>query len=83
MLNAEGAGKGGLSRVPSTSTFFSTRARKEYHLSIVTSHAQRERGKVIGIYIYIFICLWILNRTLAIDSPLQTFAVGFRVKFMD
>ena len=34
--------------------------------------------------IYIIICLWTkksLNRTLAIDSPFQTFTVGLLVKF--
>ena len=33
-----------------------------------------------------FICLWTkknLNRTLAIDSPFQTFKVGLLVEFMD
>ena len=50
---------------------------------VVTPHAQRERGKVIGrgvhIYIYIYVCgrKKYLNRTLEIDSPFQTFAVGF------
>ena len=50
---------------------------------VVTPHAQRERGKVIGcgvhIYIYnIYVCgrKKYLNRTLEIDSPFQTFAVG-------
>ena len=50
---------------------------------LITPHAQREWGKVIGvgvlIYIYIYICLWTkknLNRTLATDSPFQTFVVG-------
>ena len=46
----------------------------------------------IAIYIYIYlciatcICLWtknILNLTLAIDSPFQTFAVGLLVEFID
>ena len=52
-------------------------------------HAQREQGKVIdvGVHIYMlyYICLWTkknLNRTLAIDSPFQTFAVGLLVKFI-
>ena len=64
-------------------------------LRICTLHVQRERGKVIGvgvhiyiiIYIYIYICLWTkkkkLNRTLAIDSPFQTFVVGLLIKFID
>ena len=36
--------------------------------------------------INIYICLWtktILNRTLAIDSPFKTFAVGLVVEFID
>ena len=45
------------------------------HFIIFTPHAQRERGKVIGIGVHIimFICLWEkkLNRTLAIDSPFK------------
>ena len=41
-------------------------------LTFITPHAQRERGKVIGlgVLVYIYICLWTkknLNRTLAID----------------
>ena len=59
-------------------------------LYFITPHAQRERGKVIGrgvhIYIYIYICLWskkILNRTLEIDSPFQTLTVGLLVEFID
>ena len=34
----------------------------------------------------IYICLWTkkyFNRTLEIDSPFQTFAVGLLVKFID
>ena len=56
---------------------------------VFTPHAQRERGKVIGrgvhIYIYIYVCgrKKYLNRTLEIDSPFQTFAVGLLVKFID
>ena len=37
-------------------------------------------------YICRYICLWTkknLNRTLAIDSPFQTFTVGLLVKFID
>ena len=59
-------------------------------LFIFTLHAQREQGKVIGvgvhIYIYVMLYLWTkiyLNHALAIDSPFQTFAVGFLVKFKD
>ena len=61
---------------------------------LVTPHAQRERGKVIGrgvhIYIYIYIYIYIvcgrkknLNRTLEIDSPFQTLTVGLLVEFID
>ena len=51
---------------------------------LVTPHAQRERGKVVGVGAHIYICITclyvcgpekkILNRTLAIDSPFQTFS---------
>ena len=37
---------------------------------IFTPHGQRERGKVIGLGVLIYLCLWTkknLNRTLAID----------------
>ena len=51
------------------------------------SHAQRERGKVIGRGgVHIYICLWSkkkLNRTLEIDSPFQTLTVGLLVEFID
>ena len=54
---------------------------------VVTPHAQRERGKVIGLGVLVYIyMLWskkILNRTLAIDLPFQTFAVGLLVEFID
>ena len=56
---------------------------------IFTPHAQRERGKVIGrgvhIYIYIYVCgrKKNLNRTLEIDSPFQTLTVGLLVEFID
>ena len=53
----------------------------------ITPHAQRERGKVIGcgVHIYIYVCgrKRYLNRTLEIDSTFQTFAVGFLVEFID
>ena len=47
-------------------------------------HAQRERGKVIdrgGVHV----CerKKILNLTLEINSPFQTFAVGLLVEFID
>ena len=65
--------------------FFSARAQ----VLLITTHVQRERGKVIGVgvHIYIYICLWtffiLLNHTLAIDSPFQTFTVGLLIKFID
>ena len=55
--------------------------------NIITLHAQLERGKVIdvGVHIYMYICgqKKNLNRTLAINSPFQTFAVGLLVKFIE
>ena len=38
-----------------------------------------------GVHIYIHIHMFVeeLNRTLAIDSPFQTFAVGLLVEFID
>ena len=63
------------------------------HLTVFrqfTPHVQCERGKVIiscGVHIYIFIYVCgrkkYLNRTLEIDSPFQTFAVGLLVEFID
>ena len=53
---------------------------------IVTPHAQRERGKVIGRGVHIYIYLWSkknLNRTLEIDSPFPTLTVGLLVEFID
>ena len=56
-------------------------------VSVITPHAQRERGKVIdrGIHIYIYVCgrKKNLNRTLEIDSPFQTLTVGLLVEFID
>ena len=56
------------------------------HINVVTPHAQRERGKVIGlgvlVYIYMFVVKKNLNRTLAIDLPFQI-AVGLLVEFID
>ena len=45
---------------------------------VITPHAQRERGKVMGVgAIYMFVDQKkTLNCTLAIDSPFQTFSVG-------
>ena len=55
-------------------------------LYVITPHAQRERGNVISvgvhiIYMYMFVDEKNLNRTLAINSPFQTFAVGLLVLF--
>ena len=42
-----------------------------------------EQGKVIGEGVHIYVCgTKNLNRTLAIDSPLQTCAVGLLVEFL-
>ena len=48
-------------------------------------HAQRERGKVIGRGVHIYICgqKKDLNRTLEIDSPFQTLTVGLLIEFID
>ena len=46
-------------------------------------------GKVIGVGVHIYICIYMfvdkkkLNRTLAIDSPFQTFTVELLVEFID
>ena len=50
-----------------------------------TPHAQRERGKVIGRGVHIYICgrKKNLNRTLEIDSAFQTLTVGLLVEFID
>ena len=56
------------------------------HTVFLTPHMQRERGKVIGVGVHMFICLWTkknLNRTLAIDSPFQTYVLGLLVEFID
>ena len=58
---------------------------------LVLQHAQHERGKVIGVGVHMYICIYVcvfvgqifFNRTLAIDSPFQIFAVEFPVKFID
>ena len=54
-------------------------------LLVVTPHVQRERGKVIDRGVHIYVCgrKKYLNRTLEIDSPFQTFAVGLLVEFID
>ena len=52
---------------------------------VVTPHVQRERGKVIGIGVHVYVCgpKIFLNRTLEIHSPFQTFAVGLFIEFID
>ena len=45
-------------------------------------------GIGVHIYFYIRMCMFMdqnffFNRTLAIDSPFQTFAVGLLIKFID
>ena len=57
----------------------------KYLYIIITPHVQRERGKVIGRGVHIYICgrKKNLNRTLEIDSPFQTLTVGLLVKFID
>ena len=54
-------------------------------ITVITPHAQRERGKVIGRGVHIYICgrKKNLNRTLEIDSPFQTLTVGLLVEFID
>ena len=49
---------------------------------------ERTGGYVIGAGVHYIYILWLwskknLNRTLAIDSPFQTFAVGLLVEFID
>ena len=72
--------------LPGKRDFYPARAARGV---IFSPHAQRERGKVIGrgVHIYIiYICLWSkknLNRTLEIDSPFQTLTVGLLVEFID
>ena len=55
--------------------------------SIITPHAQRERVKVIGLGVVVYIMFVVkknnLNRTLAIDLPFQTFVLGLLVEFID
>ena len=56
--------------------------------SLITPHAQRERGKVIDRDVHIYIYMSVdkkkyLNRTLEIDSPFQTLTVGLLVDFID
>ena len=63
---------------------------------VITLHVHaRAGGYVIGagvhIYVYMYICIYVmfvdeknnLNRTLAIESPFQAFAVGLLVEFID
>ena len=57
---------------------------------LITLHAQCEWGQVIGVGVHLYINVYMgmfvdktttLNRTLAIDSPLQTFTVGLLIEF--
>ena len=65
----------------------SEKTRLKNLIMIITPHAQRERGKVIGrgvhIYIYMSVVEKKMNRTLEIDSPFQTLTVGLLVEFID
>ena len=40
-------------------------------------------GVGVHIYVYMFVVRKNLNRTLAIDSPFQTYTVGLLVEFID
>ena len=53
--------------------------------TFITPLVQHERGKVIGVVSIVYVCERKnnLNRTLEIDSPFQTFAVGLLVEFID
>ena len=49
--------------------------------SLIIPHVQHERGKVIGVGVHRYICMFVdqinlLNRTVAFDSPFQIFIVG-------
>ena len=59
--------------------------QRQVSMFLITPHAQRERGKVIGRGVHIYICgrKKNLNRTLEIDSPFQTLTVGLLVEFID
>ena len=50
---------------------------------IVTPHAQRERGKVIGRGVLVFVAKKNFESYFTIDLPFQTFAVGLHVEFID
>ena len=64
-----------------------TRIIKQFHVILITPHAQRERGKVIdhGVHIYVYVSgrKKYLNRTVEIDSHFQTLTVGLLVEFID
>ena len=52
----------------------------------ITLHVQREKLIGVGVHIYsmyMFVDKKKLNRTLSVDSPFQTFAVGLLVEFID
>ena len=76
-----------ISLLEASGSSFITQFFCKFIVMFITPHAQRERGKVIGlgvlIYIYMFVVKKNLNRTLAIDLPFQTFAVGLLVEFID
>ena len=52
----------------------------------ITPHTHAQAGGYVigaGVHIYIYMFVDELNRTLAIDSPFQTFAVRVLVEFID
>ena len=52
----------------------------------IISMCSASGGKVIGVGVQIYICLWTkknLNRTLAINSPFQTLAIELLMEFID
>ena len=65
--------------------FVSLQKHNSYGFDVITPHAQRERGKVIGRGVHIYICgrKKNLNRTLEIDLDFQTLTVGLVVEFID
>ena len=55
------------------------------HSSYPTRTVQAGLSDRVGVHIYIYVCgpKKNLNRTLAIDTPFQTFVVGLLVEFID
>ena len=56
------------------------------HMQLLPRTGSTSGGKVIGVGIHIYVCLWtktFFNRTLAIDSSFQTFEVGLVVEFIN